>query len=121
MADTLIHKIAELRELLKDREHAGGDLALALKRARRRLPRRIYRLGQELAAVQPLLEHPKLRMTVEESKLSRSADEVIKHLKSIDLADRRRGRVLDILASMAFALIVVAVLLIVVLRWRGFV
>ncbi|MEC8575651.1 MAG: hypothetical protein VXZ09_18660, partial [Pseudomonadota bacterium] len=88
----------------------------------RRLPRRIYRLGQELAAVQPLLEHPKLRMTVEEeAKLSRSADEVIKHLKSIDLADRRRGRVLDILASMAFALIVVAVLLIVVLRWRGFV
>ncbi|WP_293572671.1 hypothetical protein [Phaeobacter sp.] len=109
-----------MRSLLKEREKAGGDLASALKRARRRLPRRIYRIGLELAAVQPLLEHPKLRLTVQDTKLLRQAEEIITHLRSIDLADRRRGRILDILGSMAFALLTATVLLLILLRWRGF-
>ncbi|MFS4582953.1 hypothetical protein [Phaeobacter sp. C3_T13_0] len=121
MADTLLSDIEQVQDLLKDREHAGGDLAAALKRARRRLPRRIYRQGMLLADAQPLLAHPKLCLTLDQGPLQRAAREVIKHLKAIDLADRRRGRVLDVFGSMAFSLIIVAVLLIVVLRWRGFV
>ncbi|AUQ62164.1 hypothetical protein [Phaeobacter inhibens] len=121
MANPLLSDIEQVQDLLKDREQAGGDLASALKHARRRLPRRIYRQGMRLAEAQHFLAHPKLRLTVEHDPLQRAAREVIKHLKSIDLADRRRGRLLDIVATIAFSLIVVAILLVVVLRWRGFV
>ncbi|MEK0163150.1 hypothetical protein VWX97_02760 [Phaeobacter sp. JH18-32] len=121
MAETLLKEIEQVQDLLKDREQAGGDLSAALNRARRRLPRRIYQQGLRLAEAQHLLAHPKLALTVDHEPLQRAAREVSKHLKSIDLADRRRGRILDIVATMAFSLIVVAVLLVVVLRWRGFI
>lgn len=121
MAQTLSDTIAEVRSLLKDREGVGGDLQSALKKVRRKLPRRIYRLSMELAQAAPLLQHPKLQMTLDQVALQKAGREVVAHLKSIDLADRRKGRILDVLASISFALIVVAVLLLVVLRWRGFV
>lgn len=119
MTMSIAEEIAEVRELLKDREHASGDLAAALKRARRRLPRRIFRQGMLLAQAVPLMDHPKLRLTLDEPALRKAAREVSSYLKSVDLADRRKGRVLDILGGMAFSVLVVIVLLIVVLRWRG--
>lgn len=119
MAASLEQDIEEIRALLKEREHASGDLEAALKRARRRLPRRVYRQGLKLAAAQPLLEHPKLRLTVEEKPLRGAAREVRAHLEQIDIADRRKGLWLSILGSMGFSLLAVAALLVVVLRWRG--
>lgn len=119
MAQSIIDDIQDVRALLKERESASGDLAGALKKARRRLPRRIFRQGMLLAEALPLLEHPKLQFTVDEPRLRGAAREVKAHLEAIDLADRRKGRVLDILASIAFALIIVFALTVAVLRWRG--
>lgn len=119
MVQSIAEQIAEVQELLKSREHASGDLVAALKKARRRLPRRIFNQGMVLAQAIPLMDHPKLRLTLDEPALRKAAREVTTHLKSIDLADRRKGRVLDVLSSMAFSLLVVFALLIVVLRWRG--
>lgn len=119
MAQSIIDDIQDVRALLKERESASGDLAGALKKTRRRLPRRIFRQGMLLAEALPLLEHPKLQFTVDEPRLRGAAREVKAHLEAIDLADRRKGRVLDILASIAFALIIVFALTVAVLRWRG--
>lgn len=119
MASSLEQDIEEIRALLKEREHASGDLAAALKRARRRLPRRVYRQGLRLAEALPLLEHPKLRLTVEEKPLRGAARELRAHLEQIDLADRRKGFWLGILGSIGFSVLAVLALLIVVLRWRG--
>lgn len=119
MALSIAEEISEVRDLLKDREHAAGDLAAALKKARRRLPRRIFRQGMLLAQAVPLMDHPKLRLTLDEPALRKAAGEVSGYLKSVDLADRRKGRVLDMLGGMAFSVLAVIVLLIVVLRWRG--
>ncbi|MFW8634133.1 hypothetical protein [Cribrihabitans pelagius] len=121
MAASLEQEIADIRQLLKQREHATGDLAAALTRARRRLPRRIYRQGMQLARALPLLEHPRLRLTVEEKPLRAAAEEVKAHLRQIDLAGRRKTLLLSILGSMAFSLLAVFTLLVIVLRWRGFV
>lgn len=119
MAQSIAEDIAEVRDLLKTREQASGDLTAALKTARRRLPRRIYRQGMLLAEAVPLMDHPKLRLTLDEPALHKAATEVSTYLKSVDLADRRKGRVLEILGNMAFSVLVVVVLVIVVLRWRG--
>lgn len=121
MAASLEQDIEEIRVLLKEREHASGDLDMALKRARRRLPRRVYRQGRKLAAAVPLIEHPRLRLTLDEKPLRGAAREVRAHLEQIDLADRRRGLWLSILGSIGFSLLTVIALLVVVLRWRGLV
>ncbi|MBQ4825029.1 MULTISPECIES: hypothetical protein [unclassified Leisingera] len=119
MAASLDQDIEDIRTLLKEREQASGDLAAALKRARRRLPRRVYKQGMKLADALPMLEHPKLRPTVDEKPLRGAAREVKAHLQKIDLADRRKGFWLGVLGSAAFSLLVVLILLVVVLRWRG--
>ncbi|EBA18063.1 hypothetical protein RSK20926_20032 [Roseobacter sp. SK209-2-6] len=121
MAQDIFAEIEEVQALLKSHAEASGSLTEALKKARRRLPRRIYRQGMRLATALPLLEHPKLRFTLDQAGLVSAAKEVKAHLKEIDLADRRKGRILSVLGSMAFSILAVATLLIVVLRWRGFI
>lgn len=121
MAQDLVSEIEELHELLQSREGGRGDLETVLKKRRRQLPRRIYRQGMKLAAALPLLEHPQLQITVDQVPLFRAVKEVRSHLKSIDVADRRWGRFLDVLGAIGFAVLVVATLLIIVLRWRGFI
>ncbi|NIZ59999.1 hypothetical protein DL239_03300 [Sedimentitalea sp. CY04] len=119
MGHSIAEEVAEIRDLLKTREYASGELSDALKKARRRLPRRVYKQGMLLAKAEPLMDHPKLRLTLDEPALLKSAGEVLDYLKSIDLADRRKGRVLTILGSLAFSLLVVLGLAIAVMRWRG--
>jgi hypothetical protein len=121
MAQDILADIDELQELLKTNAGASGDLATALGKARRQLPRRVYKQGMRLVQALPLLQHPKLRLTLDEKSLKGAAREVKTHLAAIDVADRRWGRVLEVLASMAFSLLAVFALLIAVLRWRGFV
>lgn len=119
MAASLEQDIEDIRVLLKDREHASGDFAAALKLVRRRIPRRIYKQGMKIAAALPLLEHPKLSLTVDEKPLRAAARDVKAHLEEIDLADRRKGFWLGVLGSVAFSVLCVLILLVVVLRWRG--
>lgn len=119
MGHSIAEEIAEIRDLLKTREHASGVLSVALKKARRRLPRRVYQQGMLLAKAEPLMDHPKLRLTLDEPALRKSANEVSTYLKSVDLAERRKTRVLTILGSMAFSVLAVVGLMIAVMRWRG--
>ena len=121
MAQDIVADIEELRELLNKQAEVSGDLATALKKARRQLPRRIYKQGMRLVQALPLLEHPKLSLTVDTSVLQGAVREVRAHLKEIDLADRSKGRILSMLGSIVFSLLAVFTLLIIVLRWRGFV
>lgn len=121
MTHPLIAEIDEIRGLLSEKEQASGDLSSALTKARRRLPRHVFRQGILLARARPLLDHPKLALTVDGNKLHRAAKDVLSHLRSVDVAERRKDRWLGLLGSMAFSLLAVGTLLIVVLRWRGFV
>lgn len=121
MARDLAAEIEDLHKLLRAREGGRGDFASVLKKRRRSLPRRVYRQGLQLAAAEPILRHPHLQMTVDEVPLRRAAKELRDHLESIDVADRRWGRVLDVLGSMGFAVLVVIGMLIFVLRLRGFI
>ena len=109
--------MALLREKLGVR---GADLNAALRRARFRVPRKVYRQGMDLVRAAPLAGHPKLNLTLDQTALSASASGVQAHLLSIDVADRRKGWLLGMLGSLSFNLILTFVLLMVVLNWRGF-
>lgn len=119
---SLAHEIASLRILLRQKEGGkGADLASALDHAKRRLPRRVYQQGQALAKAEPILAHPKLRLTLDRPALEAAAREVRTHLEEIDLSERRKDLWLGVLGSVAFSVLAVMALIIVVLVWRGLV
>ncbi|MDK3019985.1 hypothetical protein [Pseudodonghicola flavimaris] len=114
-------RIAEITRLLHQKLGVkGGTLTAALKPARRHLPRHIRHQADRLAAAERFADHPKLRLTLATGDLGQAADEVGRHLKAIDLADRRLGWWLGMLGGLAVNILLWFALLIVVLRWRGF-
>jgi len=113
-------QIDQITQLLRDKLGVrAADFPAALERARRRLPRRVYRQGQVLARAAPLLGHPKLGLTVKTAEITRANQTMRDYLESIDLADQRKGWWLGVLGTMAFNLLAVVGLTIAVLVWRG--
>ena len=115
-------KAEALAQLMEDRLGLRGDgFAAKLKRAGRRLPRRIRRDGAVIVEALALQAHPKLSRRVDEAQLARAVTHLDRFLRSIDPWERRKGAMLNWLAGLAFSLLVVAGLVVVVLRWRGLV
>ncbi|WP_306131119.1 hypothetical protein [Roseivivax marinus] len=118
--DDLTARTGRIESLLRDRlglKH--GSLGRRAARAGRRLPRAIRadlcRIGE---AVQ-LSGHPRLRHAAEGGEITAACERVEQHLTGIDVRDRRIGAALGLAAVIGFNLLVVAVLFIAVLRWRG--
>jgi hypothetical protein len=68
-----------------------------------------------------MLQNPKLMHQVDDETVAVAYDICVRHLTAINPTAARRGLLLDMAARIAFALLVVGVLLVVVLYWRGFV
>lgn len=112
---------AEVLSLMRDKLGVrAGSLRQADVKARRLLPRRVYRSYVMLEKAEPFLAHPKLSRTLDAGALSAANRDVRAYLDGIDVADRRKGWWLSLAGSLAFNLIALSVLLIVVLVWRGF-
>ena len=99
----------------------GGTLADKLRRAGRRLPRKVRDAGAALATAVTMMQSPKLRPQVNDETVALAYDICVRHLTTINPAAARQGLILNMAASIAFSLLVVAVLLVAVLYWRGFV
>ncbi|MDP5217770.1 hypothetical protein Q5Y75_11110 [Ruegeria sp. 2205SS24-7] len=108
--------IAMLRAKLGVR---GKTLAAALRRARHRLPKHIYKQALLLAQVEDRAAHPKLRLTLDSPKLADAAEKVQTHLDAISLTERRKGWLLGMLGGLVFNLLLLAVLLLLFLLWQG--
>ena len=112
---------AALAQLLHRKLGARGDgLEAKLRRAGRKLPRRIRRLALEIVAAEKLEAHPRLARQTDKAALARAFAAVAKHLDAIDLAERRRGLILGILGSVALALLTIFAALTAFLVWRGY-
>ncbi|WP_424831087.1 hypothetical protein [Ruegeria sp.] len=113
-------RIAETIQLLRKKLGVRDKtLAASVRRARRRLPRTVYKQALVLARAEAMMDHPRLRLVVDTPALQKASDDVQTHLRSIDLADRRRGWVLSVLGSIALGILVLGGVIIFVLRWRG--
>lgn len=113
-------QIEQIMTLMRDKLGVKADsFAVAIDKARRRMPRRVYRQGRVLARASALLDHPKLSATVNTAETKRAAQVVHGFLASIDLADQRKGWWLGMLGTLAFNLLAVFAIVMVVLVWRG--
>ncbi len=113
---------ARLLELAKEKFGVRAKtLGRAMKKIGRRVPARLHRQAEVLVAAQRLGGHPKLMMQVDAVAVKKAFDEIVAHLEAIDVTDRRKGAMLNLGAALSFNLLVVVVLVILVLRWRGLV
>ncbi|MDU8929889.1 hypothetical protein RXV86_21085 [Alisedimentitalea sp. MJ-SS2] len=97
-----------------------GSLEKRMKKAGRRLPRRVHRDAAAIGEAAALAEHPKLRRRVDAAGIKAAHHRISEHLSRIDPREQRIRFWLGVLAGLAFNVLAVATLVIVVLKWRGF-
>ena len=108
-----------LAQLLGDRLGVRGrDLQMRLRRAGRALPRTVRRDLAALAEAARLERHPRLARMLDHDGLDAAYRAALRHLEGIDRRRRRFDRLIGILASNAFNLLVIGAGLLAVMRWR---
>ncbi|MEM9550637.1 MAG: hypothetical protein AAGA05_05655 [Pseudomonadota bacterium] len=119
-ADLLAAQFAETKALFRDKIGGSGEtLAQRLKSRGHKLPRTVRKSAAKLAAAEPMLAHPKLRLTQDMHALGKALSEVDSHLKSISISDQRKGWWLGVLGGMAFNLLLFGTFLVVIYVWRN--
>jgi hypothetical protein len=119
---TIMMRADEIRQLLAERLGVRGrDLAQAVARAGRRLPRAVRTDARYLAETEALARNPRLVRMVDPQHFARASDNLTRHLTAIDPRQRRRTALINLAAVIAFNLLVVAILVLIVLVWRGIV
>ena len=106
--------------MLLDKFNARGKgLEARLKKAGRRLPRRLQKAGRVIVGMQAAIEHPKLALVQNQDAVDAAFVDLTAHLTTIDRADRRRGFALGIAGDLVIRLVLLAIAVVVILRWQG--
>jgi|TARA_R110002012_G_scaffold314315_1_gene526882 hypothetical protein len=116
------HKALAVRRELQARLGVRGrDLPHALRRAGRRLPKAVRLKGDVLTQADFFARNPKMARRLDRSAVQAAYDVVMAHLKTVNVKENRKDRLLGIAGSIAFNLLFVVVAFIGYLWWRGFV
>ncbi|MFC3615147.1 hypothetical protein ACFORG_15385 [Lutimaribacter marinistellae] len=112
-------QIDEVATLLREKLGVKGQsFDLALRRAKHRLPRRVYREGMVLARAEALSAHPRLACTIDQGRLDGAARVVTAHLTDFDPGEARKTWWLGVLGGLAFNILLFGVLIILFVLWR---
>ncbi|MBN9888335.1 hypothetical protein [Salipiger abyssi] len=113
--------VARLERLFEEKlSLRRGALEGRAARARRALPRALRGDLEKVAEARHMAGHPRLARMIDRAAVLAAAGRVELHLKRLDIADRRRGRWLALLAAVMLNLLVVFVLVLGLLAWRGY-
>ncbi|MFT6074832.1 MAG: hypothetical protein ACJAZ1_001754 [Yoonia sp.] len=122
MALTMHQIVDEVRAGLADKLRVRGrSLAVQVRKAGRRLPRAVRRDVVYLVQTIGLADNPKLARMIDMRRAQAAHRNILMYLETVDIAAERRGIALQIIASIALAILVTGVLLLFVLVQRGFV
>lgn len=99
----------------------GAGLSEKLRKGGRMLPRKVRAQAAFLAQAAALAQNPKLMLQLDQAAVALAYDVCVKHLGGVNAWDRRKGAIVGVVASMAASALVLGALLLVVLRWRGFI
>lgn len=124
MDDTAdIHTQAEaVRSLLET--HMGvrsKTLEGAVRRAGRRLPRSLRNKAALLVEALVLSENPKMARRLDYTAIYSAYRDLVAYLETLDLAEEKRTRLVNLTAGIAFNLLIAGGLVLLWLRWRGLV
>ena len=111
--NTLNSGLASKLRLGKRREATDN-----LRKARHRLPRHMRKDADKILRAEEALTHPKLARIANTGALDGSFKKINSHLKTIDLADERRGARINWAAGLVFNVILIVLVCLVVLAWQ---
>ncbi len=112
---------ARLENLLEARLGARrGSLAERTAKLGRTLPRSVRRDIATVAEAAQLSGHPKLSLRIDPDRVSKATRRAERHLRAVDPGYERRGRLLGMLAGLVVNLGLAFVLMLALLKWRGF-
>ncbi|SFL35130.1 hypothetical protein [Shimia haliotis] len=121
-AETLDRKTADVLALAKAKFGVRGrSLEKAMKKVGRRVPNWVHKEVRVIGEARGLTGHPKLMMQMDHARVEKAFDAITAHLETVDRRERRIDRILDVLGSLSFNLIVLTALVILFLRWHGFI
>lgn len=122
MGKDIHQQVAALQASLEEKLGVRGrTLQAQLRKAGRRLPRHVRRDATYVAQSVALADNPKLARMVDEARMMRAHKNVMAHLNTINVTERRVTAALNLIASIAFVLLVTAALVLFVLVQRGLV
>ncbi|KIN61995.1 hypothetical protein Z946_851 [Sulfitobacter noctilucicola] len=96
-------------------------LSRMILKAGRRLPRRVQKQAQVLVEAERFGAHPKLARQMDGARVSQAYNVCVTYLDGIDVADRRKGRILGIAGAIVFNLLVVVAVFVLWLWWHDYV
>jgi hypothetical protein len=115
-------KSRKLRGLMQQKlDVRGRDLRQSLRRAGRRLPRGVRKRGADMMRAEVLANNPKTARQVDIAEVDAAYDYMWNYLDGLDVADMRRGRILSLTSAIAANLLLVCLLFVIWLWWRGYV
>jgi len=110
----------EVASLLETRLGVRGrGLEVKLRKAGRLLPADVRRSGAVLVKARQFQSSPKLARMVNAEVTLTAYENCKKFLSNIDAWDRRKGRIISVLSTNAFNLLVITGLVIAVMSWRN--
>lgn len=123
MSAVTIQQMADrVAELMEERLRLRGQgLAEKTRRAGRLLPKKVRLAAQALAEAAAAAQNPKLYLQLDAEKISADYDICLKHLGAVQAGGRGKTLLVNMASGVAFSLLAVAVLVLVVIWWRGLV
>ena len=122
MSAVTIQQMAErIDGLMEERLRIKGKgLREKLRKGGRLLPRRVRVAAEQLADAAERSQNPKLLLQIDEAQVVAAYDVCSKHLTKIDAGHRRMTGILGTASSMVISLVMVGLIVIGVLFWRGY-
>ena len=121
MSAVTIQQMADrVAGLMEEKLRVGGKgLAVKVRRAGRRLPKQVRIAAAALIQATQMAQSARLMHQIDDELVAEAYDICVRHLGGVDIADRRKGLIVGIAASIAFSLLVVSGLVLAVVWWRG--
>lgn len=121
-SETFDRKTADVLVLAKAKFGVRNrSLEKAMKKIGRRVPGWVHKEAGVISEARGLTAHPKLMRQIDVARVDKAFDSITAHLQTVDRRERRIDRILDVLGSLSFNLIVLTALVILFLRWQGYI
>jgi hypothetical protein len=121
MGTASVQQMADrVAELMEERLRIrGSNLNDKLRRGGRALPRRIRREAEFLAESAEKARNPQLFVRLDHARIAKAYDDCMAHLNGLNRWERITGRILSALGRISVNLLLLVVLVIAFLMWRG--
>ncbi|WP_199737685.1 hypothetical protein [Falsigemmobacter faecalis] len=111
---------AKVADLLESRLRVRGPtLAVLVRKAGRRLPRKVRRAAQELASFEGLARHPKGAMMVSQGRAEAAYEICMNHLRPLGSKERFVSAALNFAGTIALMLLVLGGVFLAIWAFRG--